>query len=215
MNNLNLDNDWKVSDTKVFWDEIAPCDHVVQIYENNEAFLDLLEDFVLNGIKADESVIVIATAEHLKELNKRLKAESLDLEYLNSQNQYIPLDADEALSKFMINGWPDRELFMAMVTDLLYRAKTNSRKVRAFGEMVAILWAKGYSGATVRLEYLWNKFAETEAFTLFCAYPQSGFTQNAIASVIHICGAHSKMIKENGNSKTEIFYKNTITGVVK
>jgi hypothetical protein len=71
---------------------------------------------------------------------------------------------------------------------------------------VAILWAKGQVGATVRLEQLWNKFCETEAFCLFCAYPKSGFTQDASESLMHICNAHKKMLK-GGKSRKDLFYK--------
>jgi hypothetical protein len=73
--------------------------------------------------------------------------------------------------------------------------------------MVAILWEKGHSGATVQLEHLWNKFCETEAFCLFCAYPRSGFTQDLGSSVNHICSAHTKLIAGDVRSTTEVFYK--------
>ena len=81
------------------------------------------------------------------------------------------------------------------------------KQFRAFGEMVALLWAKGQVGATIRLEHLWNKFCARHTFSLFCAYPQSGFTQDASESVVHICQAHSKMIAGVSQSQTEVFYK--------
>jgi hypothetical protein len=46
----------------------------------------------------------------------------------------------------------------------------------------------------VRLEYLWNKFQEEQAFGLFCAYPMSGFTQDAVASLFEICAQHSRAV---------------------
>lgn len=209
METLQVNNsDWKKTSGQVFWGEIAPCDHVVQIYENDDVFLDLLNGFVSGGVNAGDCVIVIATAAHLKALNIRLKNLGYDIATLVSKKQYIPLNAEEMLSQFMVNDWPDETLFMGLVGDLISNAKTDDRPVRAFGEMVAILWAKGQVGATVRLEHLWNKFCETQAFCLFCAYPQSGFTQDASESVMHICGAHSKMIAGFGHSKTDIFYKN-------
>jgi hypothetical protein len=36
---------------EVFWGEIAPCDHLVQIYEQEAAFMDSLEGFVGGGIR--------------------------------------------------------------------------------------------------------------------------------------------------------------------
>lgn len=195
MNTLNVNTDhWTSATDQVFWGEIAPYDHVVQIYQNDDVFLDLLTGFVSGGFNAGESVVVIATEVHLAGLDKRLEAIGFSVARLISSHQYIRLNAEATLSKFMVNDWPDENLFNHVVSEVILQAKGNGRKVRAFGEMVAILWAKGQVGATVRLEQLWNKFCENEAFCLFCAYPESGFTQDASESVMHICGAHSKMI---------------------
>jgi hypothetical protein len=109
----------------------------------------------------------------------------------------------------MRSGWPDKELFFKFINEIIAEARgNNNRKVRAYGEMVAILWEQGYNGATVQLEHLWNKFCESEVFCLFCAYPKTGFTQDIELSIGHICSTHSMQISGNENSKTEIFYKN-------
>ena len=200
---------WVKASPQVFWGEIAPYEHVVQIYENDSAFLDLLAEFVIDGVETNECVIVIATKIHQDELNRRLIALGYKPSSLVSNGHLISLDAEEALAKFMVNDWPDENLFNQVINDVIARAKVNCPRIRAFGEMVAILWAKGQVGATVRLEQLWNKFCQNDAFCLFCAYPQSGFTQDASESIMHICSAHSKMITSEPTEKgsTEIFYK--------
>ena len=178
----------------IFWGEIAPCEHLVQIYADRGVFLDSLEGFVAGGLLAKEGVIVIATRAHLIALDHRLSARGLDVSAARERDQYIPLDATEALSKFLIKGWPDEELFERFVTEMIGRAGRDGRRVRAFGEMVAVLWARGQSGATIQLEHLWHRFCQTKAFSLFCAYPKSGFTQDTDASIREICAAHSKVI---------------------
>jgi hypothetical protein len=206
---MKVNNDgWTRASHQVFWGEIAPCEHVVQIYENDQAFLDLLAGFVSGGVSAGDAVIVIATTAHLKGLDERLTNLGYNVSELSAGNQFIPLDAEKILAKFMVNGWPDETLFNHVVGELLSKAKRNGRQVRAFGEMVALLWAKGQVGATVRLEQLWNLFCENEAFCLFCAYPKGGFTQDAAESVMHICGAHSKMIAGTSESMmTDLLFK--------
>jgi len=176
----------------MFWGEMAPCDHLVQIYNNDIEFLNGVARFVSDGFKKRESVIIIATAQHLKSLEGRLSF--FDLKRLRADDQYIPLDAEETLATFMVDDWPDEELFKKSVTAILKRAGKKGRRVRAFGEMVAILWAQGKNGATISLEHLWNNLMKDHTFPLFCAYPKSGFTDNAVESIKQICSTHSKVV---------------------
>lgn len=210
MKSVNDFGGWKQVKADIFWAEIAPCDHVLQIYENDGVFLDALTGFVGGGINADDCCIVIATNNHLRALETRLENYGIHIDGLLADNRYIPVNANETLSKFMVNGWPDEKLFNETVSDLIYKGRNHSkRKIRAFGEMVAILWAGGNNGATVRLEHLWNKFCEKETFCLFCAYPKSGFTEDITESMNHICSAHAKMIGGTEKQLTEIFYRET------
>ena len=200
---------WEKSNIQVFWGEIAPCDHVVQIYENDKVFIDSLEGFVGSGILAGDSIIIIATTEHLNLLEDRLRKQGFDISQLTEIDRYIPLEANEVLSKFMVNKWPDETLFTEFIANLIKRAQKNNRKVRAFGEMVAILWEKGFNGATVQLESFWNQLHKKDGFTLFCAYPRIGFTQDANESIEAICSSHHKVIDGGAKPSTEIYYKST------
>ena len=95
---------------------------------------------------------------------------------------------------FLRDGWPDEERFFRLVRGLLSCARRDGRKVRAFGEMVALMWARGQQTATVRLEQLWHRLCADEHFSLLCAYPRAGFTQDASSSISEICAAHSKVV---------------------
>jgi len=183
-----------IDETSVFWGEIAPTEHIVHLYSDEAAFLDMVEGFVAGGLRAGEAVIVIATEAHLHVLNKRLELLNLDLPAMNFNGQYTALDAEGCLSQFMVNGWPDPDRFRGLITRVLERATRNGRRVRAFGEMVALLWAQGHSGATVRLEHLWNEVRQMAPFPLFCSYPQSGLTRDSEESFRAICAAHTKVI---------------------
>jgi hypothetical protein len=198
---------WSQSSYEVFWGELAPYDHVVQIYENEDNFLELLAGFVDSGIACGDCTILIATRSHIEALERRLEILGHSVADLKSSRLYVPLDALELLRQFMINDWPDENLFKTEVDKLIRIAKEDGRRVRAFGEMVALLWAEGKIGATVRLEQLWNRFCENEAFCLFCAYPERGFTEDASASLMHICSAHAKVISGTHNETKQIFYK--------
>ncbi len=199
--------EWKNTSLQVFWGEIAPCDHVLQIYENDKIFLDSLEGFVGSGLLAGDGVIIIATAAHRAALEARMEKQGFDMSALTANSQFIALDAQETLNKFMVNNWPDEKLFFKLINSLLERMLLLNGKVRAFGEMVAILWEQGFNGATVQLESLWNQLHKQDAFTLFCAYPKIGFTGDINSSINHICAEHHKMIDGSPRPATEIFFK--------
>jgi hypothetical protein len=185
-------------DVKAFWAELKPCDHLVEMYEAEGDFLDSLETYVHGGLDAGDSVVLIATEEHLAALEDRLASKGVDLGPARKADRYIELDADETLAKFMVNGWPDEGRFKEVVAGLLARASANGGNVRAFGEMVAILWAKKLYAATVRLEHLWHRFCAEEGFSLLCAYPVSGPTSSTALSMREICQAHSHVITKTG-----------------
>jgi hypothetical protein len=177
-----------------FWGEMAPCEHIVQIYGDDSVFIDGLEGFVGNALRNGESAIVIATAAHLHALEKRMRDHGIDVAGARFEQRYIDRLAEDTLERFMVDGWPDEEKFAACVAELLAIARgPENRRVRAFGEMVAILWARGRVAATLQLELLWTRFCETQQFPLLCAYPRDGFTRNATESIVDICRAHSRV----------------------
>jgi hypothetical protein len=184
----------KCCNPDVFWGEIRPCEHFVQIYDEDDVFMDTLEGFVAGGLQGGDAVIVIATTAHLKTLHQRLRARGIDLGAARVKDQFISPNAEVTLARFMVDGWPDEQRFREVVRELLERAQKGGRRVRAFGEMVALLWAQGMNGATVRLEHLWEDFCNKEGFSLFCAYPKSGFTGDAASSIHEICAAHSRVV---------------------
>lgn len=172
-----------------------PCDHLLQIYGNENVFLDALEGFVGSALRCGEGAVVIATAPHIHELEKRLRGRWIDVDRARWLHQYVAVLARETLLKFMVNDWPDEELFSKVAGKLLADARgADGRKVRAFGEMVSVLWAQGNVAAALRLELLWSKVATVEKFPVFCAYPRAGFEAHEAAPMQSLCAAHSQLL---------------------
>ena len=111
--------EWETSNIQVFWGEIAPCDHLVQVYENEKIFLDTLEGFTGTGFLAKDSVVIIATSTHLDALNARLRSQGFDLSALIESDQYIPINAEDLLSIFLVDDWIDENIFNGFITDLV------------------------------------------------------------------------------------------------
>jgi PAS domain S-box-containing protein len=165
----------------------APHQHFVQFYEQDEFLLDEASAFLSPGLKPGQACLVIATPEHLAGLEARLEGVS------RNPGHYVALDANETLSKLLVDGHPDAQRFEEVVAGALRQVSRNgTRHVHAFGEMVALLWAEGRHEAALRLEEMWNQLAASHNFSLLCAYPITGF-QDAEhdRSFLRICDAHS------------------------
>ena len=176
-----------------FWAGLAAPDHCVQFYENDRLFLNALEGFVAGGIRQGDSIVLIATPAHLSALSARLVRNGFDVDAAISRGQYTALDAAQTLARFMVDGWPDQALFNAVIADVLGHARAHHHKVRAFGEMVALMWADGLCDAAVQLEHFWTGLCDANEFSLFCAYPKAAFGDGAEAGMRQVCAAHSKL----------------------
>lgn len=178
------------------WGQVSAGDHLIQIYDSEFVFLEALEWFVGSGLRAGEGVVVIAAPRHLHELEIRLHSSWLQVDRAHWQSRYVALLANEVLDKFMIDGWPDRQLFHAVLGEVLDRAKGDGRKVRAFSEMAGLLMANGQKDATVRLEQLWNEAGRERGLPLFCAYSQAFFPEDSPEALKAVCDEHNWLLEE-------------------
>src|SRR5882672_8635596 len=177
------------------WDDLGTSDHMVLVYEADAYPVDAVSRFVGTGLAAGEAAIVTATPLHREQLDARLRADGVDLATACAQGQYVALDAAETLAQLMIDGWPEAQRFAEVVGDIIVRTGSRYPHVRAFGEMVALLWAAGHGAAALRLEAFWHDLTKTYAFPLLCAYPICGFDKGAHAQqFLTICAAHSHII---------------------
>jgi hypothetical protein len=182
------------AESMVFWGEVVPSEHIALFYSDEGALIDTLTRFLAGGLNAGESTIVIATPEHLRALRERLVNSNADLVKAIIEDRYITLDADVGLAAFMDGQMPDEDLLADFALSLLRRASAKNRRVRAFDEMLALLWARGYTAATIRLEFLWQEFCLKHSFSLLCSYPKAGFAPDSEPSIAQICAAHSRVI---------------------
>jgi excisionase family DNA binding protein len=170
-------------------------DHVVQFYESDRFLIERVADFIRPALEGDDAAVVVATSEHRRALDRRLRAAGLDVLAGKAQGRYVSIDAASTLRRFVPDGAVDRELFLGTVGPLIAGAARGGRSVRVFGEMVALLAGDGSTAAALELEGMWNVLLERERFTLFCAYPIR-WLGNAEFAAAHadVCAAHGAVI---------------------
>ena len=188
-------------------EEVLPHEtsaHLVQFYDEDEFLLGAIVRFAGSGLGAGESVVVIATSEHLARLEQRLEAHGLDVAGARRLGRYAGFDAAQTLSGILRDGEPDPERFGRVVGGAIRAAAAagGEARVRAFGEMVALLWEQGKPDAALRLEELWNQLARELPFSVLCAYPITAFRDAADGkSFLRVCEAHSEIIPAESYGK--------------
>jgi len=203
---MNPSTKWDQVKSDVFWGEIADCKHIVQIYENDDVLIDTLMGFLVSGINIEDCCIVIATGDHLKLLENHLEAYGLDCESLAAEGRYMPVNAEKLLSRFLVNGCPNKELYIQSAREIMAKGRETKRMIRMFGEMSSLLWSMGHKTTVLEMEHLANDFCERESVCLFCAYSKEIFQGDSGPFTANICAAHNKLISGSQMQLNEIYY---------
>ena len=173
--------------------------HAVRFYEDAQSLARMVATFVAEGFIENLPAIVIATPEHRDAIVAKLKAMSFDLDHLKRRQDLIVLDARDTLALFMVDGMPNAEKFESAMLPVIDRACRGRQDcvIRAYGEMVDVLWKDGMEAAAVRLEMLWNQLANTRKFSLLCGYSMGSFYKDA--SIEDITRQHTHLVTASGD----------------
>ena len=164
-------------------------DHFVQLYQDARYLADAVGEYVRTGLARGEAAIIIARPQHRAHFVSALQGQPYD------RGQLTLLDAEETLARFMISGLPSWTQFREVVGGLIAEVRLHYPTVRAYGEMVDILWQEGNRDAAIRLEEYWNELGKLQTFSLFCAYRldplDSGLYGGPLESV---CKVHTHLL---------------------
>ena len=171
--------------------------HAVRFYEDSNSLCRIVSGFIAEGLARDQPALIVATRPHIDGIEHNLRAAAIDLETLKKKGDLLLLDAHQTLATFMVSGLPDPDFFRAAATSALARvARGRKKTIRAYGEMVDVLWKDGRTAAAIKLEILWNRLANTHDFSLLCGYAMGNFYKDA--SIDDVCQHHTHMVSDDG-----------------
>jgi len=168
--------------------------HAVRFYENKAALCRTVADFLAEGFALGQPGLVIATPDHREALLAELRERDIDIDRLEAEGDFLCLDARSLLARFMVDGMPHAEMFTREVSAAIDRVARGrvGRTIRAYGEMVDVLWQDGFTAAAIRLEVLWNELAATRDFSLLCGYAMGSFYKDT--GMREVCDQHTHVM---------------------
>lgn len=182
-----------------------PSPHLVQLYgANPQALVRNVVRYLEDGLRNDEAVLVIATPEHRVAFEAELERAVAELDAATWKEKSVFLDARETLDSILIDGQPDWYRFDERICGVVREigSRPSVKGVRAYGEMVGLLWERRERAAAARLEHFWNRLLEHEQLPLFCAYPIDVFgTDFQIDTIDAVLCAHTHMLPSAGEER--------------
>jgi DcmR-like sensory protein len=182
--------------------------HFVQLYEaDEEALIKNVGRYLWEGLRWGEGLLVIATPEHQEVFRRHLELLGADLAALVRTRQLVFYDAQHTLSQFIVAGQPDWQRFESFIRAAMrqVRPAKKSDGLRAYGEMVGILWKMRQFAAAIRLEQLWNKLLEQSSFSLYCAYAIDVFGKEIeVTNLDGVLSTHTHLIPAQPDGSLEI-----------
>lgn len=173
--------------------------HAVRFYEDSNSLCRIVSGFIAEGLALGQPALIIATKDHAERIEENLAAATIDVETLKKQGDLLILDARQIMATFMVNSLPDPDFFKAAATSALEQlSRGRSHTIRAYGEMVDMLWKDGMTEAAIKLEILWNRLANTHDFSLLCGYAMGNFYKDA--SIDDVCHHHTHRVSDEGHA---------------
>ena len=171
--------------------------HIGQLHRGRQSLTQAVHQFADPGLRAGQSVVLIASAFHTALYLGRLREAGLDPGGLHRSGQLVVRDSQELLGGFIRHGMPRWEDFLATVGAHVGSAAGNGRTgMRIYGEMVSDLWRAQNMAACLRLEMYWNDLARLHSFSLLCGYDLGDLNDDSYTRALHAIGpVHTDLIE--------------------
>jgi hypothetical protein len=172
----------------------GPGDHVVHFYEDEFELARTVGGYLGDAAAAGAVAIVIATDPHRQAFEAELASGGIDPLEACGNGTLVLLDASATMASFLRDGRIDAEAFHTVVGSVVRRAADAGKPVRAYGEMVALLWEDGDVLAAIEVEKLWNDLGHELEFSLLCAYRSASVHGDEHAQALQrVCHLHSSV----------------------
>jgi len=183
----------------------APCDHLVQFYGDEQALARNVASYLKEGAERGDGMIVIATPSHQRMFVELLAQAGVAADELVKEGRLLYLDAEKTLAGFTVEGEPDWQRFDQVVGSAVrdLRSRLGGAGLRAYGEMVDLLWKSGKLGAATKLETFWNRLLEEGRFGLFCAYTVDVLGPTEGRDLLEMVSTHSHLLPTRANGELE------------
>jgi hypothetical protein len=161
-------------------------EHLIQFYGNDDARLGRnVARFLNESLRQGGAAVVIAGPERREAISRGLLPGHL-----------VCLDDKETLAGLLdSDGQPNPQRFDASCGAVARELHAKYGRLRAYGEMVGVLWSQKSFAAAIALEALWNTLIHSVGFDIFCAYPIDVLSEDFQLACVHpLLDSHTRVV---------------------
>jgi len=171
--------------------------HELHLYSEEASLIEKYVLFAEEALHFGDMVVIVADDSRQMMIQRRLEGRGLDVHRAIQERRYRAMGVRTALSKILVDGWPDETRFLQAWLPVIEEATRRgdggpSGRLSCCGDGAATLWQEGRGDAAVHLERLWDAFSKLHHIDVLCGYQWTEPTQPHDAPAFqHICAAHS------------------------
>ncbi|HMD36387.1 MAG TPA: MEDS domain-containing protein [Vicinamibacterales bacterium] len=170
--------------------------HAVTFYRRDAELFGTVGRFVGEGLTSGEPALLIATEPHALGILDDLRARGIDVDRDVARGDIVVIDAVEMLERITVDGEIHPERFARALTaaiEATVSGRPAKAALRAYGEMVDVLWQSGQQDEAIRLEILWNRCAGAHPVSVLCGYAADDFAGQSTGYEA-VCRLHSHVV---------------------
>src|SRR3989442_1118818 len=162
-------------------------EHGLQLYQEESCLLDALAEFVAEGLRLEEGVVIIGSMPRWELLLERLRSAGVDAHARMLSGQLRLLG-----THLLRASLAHRQRFNELASGALSIARARFERVRVFSELTDALWRDGDRANAHVVERYWRPLLNVHGFKLLCACPIDSLEGQAYdGSLQALCAAHT------------------------
>jgi len=192
--------------------------HIVQLYREPAFLVKAVSSWIGPALRDGGGALLLSTPENADLLRGGLAAEGLDASALEREGRLVVLDAQETLTRFMVKGAPDPARFRPLIESHVARLRAAcpapGAGLRAWGEMVNLLFHGGNAAGAEALELLWAEVVHEQNLRLLCSYQVDNLDPSTHAGPLKgLCAGHSHLIPEEDEERFDLALSRALVDV--
>jgi hypothetical protein len=166
--------------------------HVLHLYQEEHCLLDALADFVGEGLRLDEGVLVLGSTPRWDQVLERLQRSGVDARRHALRGQLRLFGVQLVLATCFTHGAPVRHKFGQVLGAAFGLARMRYERVRVVSELTDALWRAGQGGGACALERAWRPILAVHDVNLFCACSIDSLEGQVYDGTLQaLCAAHT------------------------